>query len=101
MEQYDSVKPKSSNDFARKSNSFTSSNGFMNNPSSFGPFDFDNVEQFMPQNAKRPAFTFGSSYDHDGHDDDHDESGLETLTYKVLDKKYVSYIIILLLSFGL
>merc|ERR1712223_68858 len=23
--------------------------------SSFGPFDFDNVEQFMPQNAKRPA----------------------------------------------
>merc|ERR1711994_101854 len=51
------------------------------NPSSFGPFDFDNVEQFMPQNAKRPAFTFGSS-------DDHDENGLETLSYKVLDTKY-------------
>ena len=65
------------------------------NPSSFGPFDFDNVEQFMPQNAKRPAFTFGSSDDHDGHDgdhddhdNDHDENGLETLSYKVLDTKY-------------
>merc|ERR1712223_1319195 len=67
---------------------FSGSGNSDNNPSSFGPFDFDNVEQFMPQNAKRPTFTFGSSYDHDGHDDDHDESGLETLTYKVLDTKY-------------
>merc|ERR1712223_2146881 len=67
---------------------FSGSSNSDKNPSSFGPFDFDNVEQFMPQNAKRPAFTFGSSYDHDGHDDDHDEGGLETLTYKVLDTKY-------------